>query len=139
MTLADLLIGAKSVRPGWVSVGRSMVVIDSLVHNFLHRTGILAVHASTHAYGPRCFGEDGCEAILRDLANRFDARSVNPTYPRRFPRLLQHSIWRFCAADVLDICNGRNIDDDHACELAWCPLWSECRRLPLRSTNPSES
>ena len=133
MTLADLLIGARSVRPGWVGVGRSMVVIDSLVHNFLHRTGILAAYASTHAYGPRCFGEDGCEAILRDLATRFDARTVNRTYPRRFPRFVQHAIWRFCGANALDICNGRNIDDAHGCELGWCPLWGGCSRLPLRA------
>jgi hypothetical protein len=41
MALATLLMGAGGTRPGWFDVGASFVVVDTLVHNFLVRTGIL--------------------------------------------------------------------------------------------------
>ena len=91
MTFAMLLIGADPSRREWVAVGRSMVAIDSLVHNFLHRTGILAAYGADHPYGPRCYGPKGCEAVLHDLAERFDARTLNPSYPSCFPRLERSS------------------------------------------------
>jgi hypothetical protein len=40
MALAGLLIGAGKRRPLWFRCGASFVVIDTLVHNFLHRTSI---------------------------------------------------------------------------------------------------
>jgi hypothetical protein len=132
MMLSALLIGAGQNRPNWMQVGSSMVAIDSLVHNHLHRTGILAAYDANHPYGQRCYNKNGCEAIVRDLANRFDARAINPVYPKSFPRLVQHAIWRFCATRELNICNGRNIDDDVSCELDWCPLRRGCSRIPLR-------
>ena len=42
MALSALLMGAGKRRPLWFRVGASFVVIDTLVHNFLHRTGISA-------------------------------------------------------------------------------------------------
>ena len=41
MALSGLLLGASSGRRHWFEAGSSMIAIDSLVHNFLHRTGIL--------------------------------------------------------------------------------------------------
>ena len=41
MTLSQLLIGASGDRRHWFEVGGSMIAVDTLVHNFLHRTGIL--------------------------------------------------------------------------------------------------
>ena len=41
MTLSQLLIGASGDRRRWFEVGGSMIAVDTLVHNFLHRTGIL--------------------------------------------------------------------------------------------------
>src|SRR5690606_22952511 len=41
MALADLLLGADPARERWVTTGAHMIVIDTLVHNFLHRTGML--------------------------------------------------------------------------------------------------
>ena len=49
MSLASLLIAGGRQRSRWVRVGRSMIVIDSLVHNFLHRSGILEAYGSAHA------------------------------------------------------------------------------------------
>ena len=41
MALATLLLGAGRTRKRWAEVGGSMIAIDTLVHNLLHRTGIL--------------------------------------------------------------------------------------------------
>ena len=41
MALSSLLLGAGKRRPLWVEVGATFVAVDTLVHNFLHRTGIL--------------------------------------------------------------------------------------------------
>ena len=42
MTLSCILLAAPRGRETWVEVGASMIAIDTLVHNFLVRTGILA-------------------------------------------------------------------------------------------------
>jgi hypothetical protein len=39
--LSDILIGAADVRPQWFDIGVQLIAVDTLVHNFLHRTGIL--------------------------------------------------------------------------------------------------
>ncbi|MEX2672787.1 MAG: hypothetical protein WD294_11835, partial [Phycisphaeraceae bacterium] len=134
--MLSMLLVADPNRPHWVPIGQSMVAIDSLVHNFLHRTGILAAYGASHPYGQRCFSRTGCESIIRDLADRFDARTVNSEFPRSFPRMVQHAIWRFCAIGELDVCNGKNIRRDRFCALTWCPLWSMCSRLPLVAPEP---
>jgi hypothetical protein len=41
MTLSQLLVGASGSRRHWFEVGGSMIAVDTLVHNFLHRTGTL--------------------------------------------------------------------------------------------------
>jgi len=53
MALSGILIGAADVRPRWLEVGVQLIAVDTLVHNFLHRTGILARLKATHPYGPR--------------------------------------------------------------------------------------
>jgi hypothetical protein len=36
MILSDLLIGGSRIRPTWLEVGAGMIVVDTLVHNFMH-------------------------------------------------------------------------------------------------------
>src|ERR1019366_7351927 len=43
-------------------------------------------------------------------------------FPKVFPRFVQHAIWRFCAADGLNICNGNRIDDRKSCQNTYCQL-----------------
>jgi hypothetical protein len=50
-----------------------MVVVDSLIHNFLHRTGILRRLGAEHPYGARCYRAGGCAYILARLAADIDA------------------------------------------------------------------
>jgi hypothetical protein len=55
MALSSLLLGAPNTMRLWHEVGASMIAIDTLVHNFLHRTGILHRFGAAHAYGSACY------------------------------------------------------------------------------------
>jgi hypothetical protein len=57
MALSSILLGAPAKLRLWHEVGASMVAIDTLVHNFLHRTGILHRFGADHAYGSAATGE----------------------------------------------------------------------------------
>jgi hypothetical protein len=132
MTLSEILLGASDLRPAWLDAGKDMIAVDTLVHNFLHRTGILDDCASPHGYGAACYGPGGCAEIIRAVAFEIDASAFNRRFPRIFPRFVQHSIWRYCAADNLDICNGNRIDDRKSCENYYCQLFGGCDHKPLK-------
>ena len=133
MALASLLMGAGGTRPGWFAVGASFVVVDTLVHNFLHRTGILNRLAAGHRYGPACYRPGGCADVLIAIASAIDARRFNPGFPETFPRFIASAIWRYCAEPGLDICNGNQIADRGRCTNMWCRLYSRCDRLVLHA------
>lgn len=137
MALSSLLIGARGRRPVWFETGKAMMAIDTLVHNFLHRTGILEGCGVPHGYGAACYARGGCAEIIRGVATRIDARSFNPRFPGKFPRFVQHAIWRFCAADGLNLCNGNRIDDRKACQITYCYLYQKCSRIPLKNVAKS--
>jgi hypothetical protein len=122
MALASLLMGAGGTRPGWFAVGASFIVVDTLVHNFLVRTGILDRLTAGHPYGPACYRPGGCADVLIDIAAAIDARRFNPMFPKVFPRFVQSAIWRYCAQSCLDVCNGNQIDDRGRCTNMWCQL-----------------
>ena len=132
MALSNLLVAA-SRRPLWVEVGATFVAVDTLVHNFLHRTGILYRLGADHPYGDRCYRPGGCTEILHLVATHIDARQFNPTFPPTFPRFVQSAIWRYCAEDGLAICNGNRIDDDARCDNRHCQLFRRCDRIALRA------
>jgi hypothetical protein len=132
MLLSDLLIGGSGTRPRWLGIGAGMIVVDTLVHNFLWRSGILHRHRAVHNYGPLCYGENGCANIIRAIARRLDARDFNAAFPASFPRFVQHAIWRFCAQQGLDICNGNRIADGRRCTNDWCPVFGDCDKVALR-------
>jgi hypothetical protein len=79
MTLSGILLAAPDDRPLWVEVGASMIAIDTLVHNFLVRTGILRRFKADHAYGLACYRPGGCAPPQRGYfssrANRQPRRS----------------------------------------------------------------
>jgi hypothetical protein len=132
MALSDLLLASDAKRPSWIEAGAVMIAVDTLVHNFLHRTGILRDLRADHPYGPRCYAAGGCAAIIERIAGKIDARRFNPAFPANFPRFVQHAIWRFCAEAGLDRCNGRRIDDRAPCEQTDCPMLESCARVPLK-------
>ena len=131
MVLADLLIGGDPNRSTWVAAGGGMIAIDTLVHNWLHRTGILGWFGGSHAYGDLCYGATGCAALLRRFSSQIDARRFNLDHPPDFPRFVQHAIWRFCAMDHEGRCNGVKIDDRRPCKDPDCPVGGLCARTPL--------
>jgi hypothetical protein len=126
MALSCLLLGAPAKLRLWHEVGASMVAIDTLVHNFLHRTGILHRFSADHAYGAACYRRGGCADIIQAVAERIDA-----TFPVVFPRFVQHAIWRYCAQTGLDVCNGNRVDDRKSCENVHCQIHSICDRIVL--------
>jgi hypothetical protein len=134
MTLSSLLMADRRHRPDWFEVGSEMIVVDRLVHNFLARTGILSRFEADHPYGPRCYGADGCADILRLVSAQIDARQFDATFPADFPRYTQHAVWRYCAADALNICNGNNIDDRKSCEQSRCILHGNCGKKALKGS-----
>lgn len=133
MLLADLLLGADPDRERWVTTGAGMIAIDSLVHNFLHRTGILRRLEAEHAYGPACYRPRGCASVIEGLARRIDAREFNPAHPAVFPRFVQAALWSFCAQGGYGICNGNRINDGQRCDQRYCPAFQCCDRIELRS------
>jgi hypothetical protein len=135
MALSQLLLCAGRHRPIWFEVGTNLIAIDTLVHNFLHRTGILGRFCAAHPYGLGCYQPGGCETIVRAIAEHIDAREFNLAFPAIFPRFVQGAIWRYCADSGLDVCNGNRIDDDAPCNNAHCQLFRHCDRTALRDSD----
>ena len=135
MTLSCVLLAAPRGYETWRQVGATMIAIDTLVHNFLHRTGILARFGADHLYGPGCYRPGGCADIIALVAQQIDARAFNPAFPAIFPRFVQHAVWRYCAQLGLDVCNGNRIDDRQSCDNVYCQIRSRCDRVTLNKHN----
>ena len=131
MTLSSILLAAPKRLHLWHEVGASMIAIDTLVHNFLVRTGILTRFKADHSYGAACYQAGGCADIIDAVAQRIDAQQFNPGFPQPFPRFVQHAIWRYCAQSGLDVCNGNRIDDRQSCANVYCQIRSLCDRIVL--------
>src|SRR6201997_11529 len=65
MALSCILLGAPKSMGLWIEVGGNMIAIDTLVHNFLHRTGILHRFDAKHTYGLACYQSGGCADIIQ--------------------------------------------------------------------------
>ena len=133
MALSQLLLGAPRARRHWGEVGGSMIAVDTLVHNFLHRTGILHRFGAEHSYGPGCYRPCGCAEIIETVAGEIDASQFDRRFPRMFPRFVQYAIWRYCSQQGLDICNANQIDDRKPCENSRCRLYPRCDRITLNT------
>ena len=132
MMLAEPLLVGDPGRERWVSTGTAMIAVDTLVHAYLHRTGVLRRLGVEHAYGPCCYGPGGCVDVIEGLARRTDARFINPAFPPTFPRLVQHALWQFCAGWGWNICNGIRVDDWHWRGQHFCPAYERCDRVALK-------
>jgi hypothetical protein len=133
MTLSGILLAAPKDWPLWIEVGASMIAIDTLVHNFLVRTGILHRFDADHAYGVACYRPGGCASIIEMVAGQIDAWQFNPAFPRSFPRFVQHAIWRYCSQNGLDVCNGNRIDDRKSFGNVYCQMRNVCDRIALKN------
>jgi len=131
MTFADLLLAAQNGRTHWHELGASFVAIDTLVHKFLVRTGIIQTLGHQHPYGPSCYQPRGCAPVVERIARKIDAREFNRSYPPLFPRFVQHAIWRYCAQDAVNVCNSVKIADRKRCQDIYCRVFRRCARYPV--------
>jgi hypothetical protein len=131
MALSSVLLAAPKGREVWLEAGGSMIAIDTLVDNFLHRTGVLSRFGAEHAFGQACYQPSRCAEIISYVAQRIDVRSFNLSFPATFPRFVQHAIWRYCAQQGLDVCNGNRIDDRKSCGNIYCQIRKYCDRTSL--------
>ena len=110
------------------------MAVDTLVHNFLHRTGILGRLCADHPYGEQVLS-GRADALTFSVCSRPTSMlaQFNPAFPATFPRFVQSAIWRYCAENGLDVCNGNRIDDDTRCDNGHCQLFRRCDRVALRT------
>jgi hypothetical protein len=85
MALSGILIGAADVRPKWLEAGVHLIAVDTLVHNFLHRTGILGRFKAAHPYGPGCYRPGGCAELIQLVASQIDAGEFTTAFRRYSP------------------------------------------------------
>lgn len=133
LAFASILLAADERRPHWRELGGTMIAIDTLVHNFFQRTGVLRALSADHPYGEGCYGSNGCAEIIERVSRRIDAREFNRTFPAYFPRFVQYAIWRYCAQEALNICNGNRIATGKRCGNDWCRLYGKCARRRIRT------
>jgi len=133
LAFASILLAADERRPHWRELGCSMIAIDTLVHNFFQRTGVLRALSADHPYGEGCYGSNGCAEIIERVSMRIDAREFNRAFPAYFPRFVQYAIWRYCAEGALNICNGNRIATGERCRTGWCRLYGKCARKRIRT------
>jgi hypothetical protein len=133
MALSQLFLGAPRSRHRWREVGGTMIAVDTLVHNFLHRTGVLNRFDARHSYGPACYRPNGCAEIIEAVASEIDASQFDRRFPRMFLRFVQYAIWRYCSQQGLDVCNGNKIDDRKPCKNVQCALYPDCDRITLNT------
>jgi hypothetical protein len=129
LVLSTLLLGAGRERHFWVEAGAAMIAIDTLVHNFLARTGILNRANSDHPYGPQCYAAGGCADLIKLISANIDSRQFNSRFPSNFPRFVQKAIWNYCAMQGLNVCNGNKINDASRCANRKCRIFGSCDRI----------
>lgn len=120
MTMSSLFY-AKTGKWNYRRVFPQMAAVDSLVHEFLHRTGTLKLFGREHKYGEKvCHSPEGCVGVINDIARQIDCRRYNKDYPEYYPRMVQVCIWKFCT----ESCNQKNCkyeELDEGCEFFdWC-------------------
>ena len=131
MVLSEFLMGAGKGKPFWIEAGAAMVAVDTLVHNFIARTGVSRRADAVHPYGPQCYAPGGCSDLINVISRNIDSRQFNSSFPSNFPRLLQKAIWAYCAMEGLNVCNGNKIKDSFPCSNTECRIFGSCDRYPL--------
>lgn len=131
LVLSTLLLGAGRGKPFWIEAGSAMIAVDTLVHNFLARTGVLSRANADHLYGPQCYASGGCSDLLRIIDANIDSRQFNSKFPKSFPRFVQKAIWYYCAAEGENVCNGNKVNNASRCSYIDCRMFDECDRVSV--------
>ena len=131
MALSSLLLGAPKKMVCSIRSAASMIAIDTLVHNLLHRTGILARFNANHLYGAACYGLAAAPTLLQP--SRADRRpavqsgvsaDLSAVRPVRGLAVLRQN--------GFDVCNGNRINDSQRCGNLACRVRPMCDRSALR-------
>jgi len=138
MTLSMMLLAGDPDRARWIAAGAHMVAVDTLVHAWMSRTGILKGLDAEHVYGTNCYAPGGCANIITLAASAIDATRFNPCFPAVFPRFVQHAIWRFCAQWGLGQCNSITVSDGTACKDRTCDLFVLCDHIEQPRIGPAK-
>ena len=128
MTLSAVLLEREAAA--WTEVGASMIAVDTLVHNFLHRTGILHRLDATHAYGSACYRPGGCAEIVDAVAKRIDARGSTDV-PQGVRSVRSTRDLAVLRPSGLAVCNGNRIHDRKSCDNVYCQIHNICDRKAL--------
>lgn len=131
MILADLVLAIAGDNQLLLAVAAQTVVIDRVVHNILMRTGALEHAGKRHQFGEGCYKPGGCADLIFKVSHRIDAKRIDHRWPSYAPRLVQHALWRFGAADGLRTCNANEIPNGQRCNLIGCPAKGACARLTI--------
>jgi len=82
MALAGFLLAGDSRRALWIEAGAVMIAVDTLVHNFLHRTGILVDSARVTSMDPLATRRPAAPRSLRaSPPTSMPAGSTRPSPP----------------------------------------------------------
>jgi hypothetical protein len=122
MTLSGLLY-ARNGNWNYSRVYPHMVAVDTLVHEFLHRTGTLKLFGREHKYGEACHSPEGCVGVINDISRQIDCTRYSGEYPEYYPRMVQACIWKFCT----DSCNRNECKYDKLDNL--CEFFDWCEHL----------
>ena len=115
------------------SVTTTRLMMTDIVGIAIFAKAPIAGFGAEHPYGVGCYRPGSCADILQIVAGQLDASRYNPRFPTVFPRFVQHAVWRYCANEGLDVCNGNQIDDDVRCRNRICRLYNICDRHVLRN------
>jgi hypothetical protein len=123
MAVADVFcVTAKDWN--YLRVFHRMVAVDTLIHEFLHRSGTLKAFGKEHNYGAACHKEHGCLGVIEEVARQIDCSRYNEEYPAYFPKLVQSCLWRFCTESCnLNACRRNAVNVE-------CEFRDWCDRLP---------
>jgi len=132
MALFELLLAGDAKQPTWIEAGTVMIAIDTLVHNFPHRTGILGLLGADHPYGAGCYRLGGLRRHHRRISEPIDAEGSTPPSGPTSRGSCSSPFGDFAPKPGLNRCNGRRIDDRARCEQADCPVFEKCGRVPLK-------
>ena len=91
------------------------------------------------AIGKKTVVAEAMEAVRQSVQQKAADELVgiecqfNPSFPKTFPRFVQHAIWRYCSQNGLDVCNGNRIDETRRCDNLDCRVRLMCDRVVLRN------
>ena len=132
MALSGILIAGSKHYPAWLEVGVGMVAVDTLVHNYLHRTGILARFDAAHQYGPRCYQAGYCADILQVVSPPYRRSPIRPELSSGISALCATCGLAVLLKNGRDICNGNRINDRQSCDNNYCQLYVICDKIALK-------